>query len=98
LSVPPQNRREDEDDAGHASISSNLLCVKASQVRVSQFGLKTGGGVAQMVHVAPLRRSRGDQVEDRRVEAMGCIRPCYPNFVVFIVLGHRDILLFCLGL
>jgi hypothetical protein len=30
---------------GHASRSSGLLRVKASLARVSQFGLKTGGGV-----------------------------------------------------
>jgi hypothetical protein len=29
---------------GHASRSSGLLCVKASLARVSQSGLKTGGG------------------------------------------------------
>jgi hypothetical protein len=29
---------------GHASRSSGLLRLKASQTRVSQYGLKTGGG------------------------------------------------------
>jgi hypothetical protein len=45
LSVAPQNRRDDEDSVGHASKSNGLLHVKASQVRVSQSDLKTGGGV-----------------------------------------------------
>jgi hypothetical protein len=40
LSVAPQNRRR-EVGAGHASRSSGLLRVEA---RVSQSGLKTGGG------------------------------------------------------
>jgi hypothetical protein len=43
LSVAPQNRRR-EVSAGHASRSSNLLGVEASLARVSQSGLKTGGG------------------------------------------------------
>jgi hypothetical protein len=44
LSVAAQNRRR-EVSAGHASRSSGLLRVEASLVRVSQSGLKTGGGV-----------------------------------------------------
>jgi hypothetical protein len=43
LSFAPQNRRRDVG-AGHASRSSSLLDVEASLARVSQFGLKTGGG------------------------------------------------------
>jgi hypothetical protein len=43
LSVVPQNRRRDVS-AGHASRSSGLLGVEASLARVSQSGLKTGGG------------------------------------------------------
>jgi hypothetical protein len=45
LSVAPQNRREDEDGAGHISRSSGLLHVEASRAMVSQSGLKTSGGV-----------------------------------------------------
>jgi hypothetical protein len=37
LSVAPQNRWEDEDGAGHASRSSDLLHVDASQARAFQF-------------------------------------------------------------
>jgi hypothetical protein len=44
LSVAPQNRREDEDGAGHTSRSSCLLRVKVSRVRVFQSSLKTGRG------------------------------------------------------
>jgi hypothetical protein len=43
LSVASQNRQR-EVGAGHASRSSNLLDVEASLARVSQSGLKTGGG------------------------------------------------------
>jgi hypothetical protein len=43
LSVAPQNRRR-EVGVGHASRSSSLFGVEASLARVSQSGLKTGGG------------------------------------------------------
>jgi hypothetical protein len=43
LSVARQNQQR-EVGAGHASRSNGLLCVEASQARVSQSGLKTGGG------------------------------------------------------
>jgi hypothetical protein len=43
LSVAPQNRQM-EVSVGHTSRSSGLLCVEASLARVSQPGLKTGGG------------------------------------------------------
>jgi hypothetical protein len=48
-----------------------------------------------MVHVASLRRSHGVEAEDGWVDATGYIRPCYPNFAVFIALGPRVILVFC---
>jgi hypothetical protein len=43
LSVAPENQRR-EVGVRHASRSSSLLGVKASLARVSQSGLKTGGG------------------------------------------------------
>jgi hypothetical protein len=43
LLVAPQNQRR-EVGAGHALRSSSLLVVEASLARVSQCGLKTGGG------------------------------------------------------
>jgi hypothetical protein len=43
FSVAPQNRRR-EVGVGHASRSSGLLDMEASLARVSQSGLKTGGG------------------------------------------------------
>jgi hypothetical protein len=49
---------------GHASRSSGLLHLESGRARVSSSGLKTGGGAVWMVHVAPLQRSRGDEVED----------------------------------
>jgi hypothetical protein len=43
LSIVPQNQRR-EVGTGHATRSSGLLRVDASLARVSQSGLKTGGG------------------------------------------------------
>jgi hypothetical protein len=43
LWVTPQNRQR-EDGVGHASRYDGLLRLKASRARVSQSGLKTGGG------------------------------------------------------
>jgi hypothetical protein len=90
LSVAPQNRREDEDGAGHASRSSSLLRLEASQARVSQSSLRTGGGAVWIVHVASSRRSCGDDAKDGRVDATGCMRLFYPNFAVFFVLCQKD--------
>jgi hypothetical protein len=44
LSVAPQNQWEDGIGVGHASRSSDLLHMEASRARVSQSGLKIGGG------------------------------------------------------
>jgi hypothetical protein len=89
LSVAPQNRWEDKDGAGHTSRSSGLLRLEASRARVSYSSLMTGGGTAQMVHVASSWRSLEDEAEDGRVDAMGCMRLFYPNVVIFVVLGHK---------
>jgi hypothetical protein len=89
LSVVPQNQQEDEDNAGHASRSSGFLRVEASRARLSQSSLKTGGGAAWMVHVTSSQRSCGDEAEDGRVDPMGCIGLFFPNFTIFIILGHK---------
>jgi hypothetical protein len=31
------------------------------------------------------------QVKDGLVDAAGCVRPCYPTFIIFNVLGYRSI-------
>jgi hypothetical protein len=74
----------------HVSRSSVLLRLEASWARVSQSSLKTGGGVTWMVHAESWRRSRGDEAKDGRVDVMGCIGLFYPNFAIFVVLGHND--------
>jgi hypothetical protein len=89
LSVAPQNRWEDEDGVRHTSRSSGLLCQEASRVRVSQFASKLAEERRWVVHVASSWRSYGDEDDDRRVDAMGCIKLLYPNFVLFFVLGHK---------
>jgi hypothetical protein len=87
----PQNRWEDEYDAGHTSRSSSFLRVEVNQVRVFQFDLKTSGGVARMVHVTTSRKLRRDQVKDGQVDAIDCIGRCYPCFTVFYVLDPMSI-------
>jgi hypothetical protein len=42
-----------------------------------------------VLHVASSQRSRGDEAEDQWVYATGCIGLFYPNFVIFVVLGHH---------
>jgi hypothetical protein len=79
---------------GHTSKSSGLLCLEASRARVFQFDLKIDGGAARMVHVASSWRSRADETENRQVDAMGYVGPCYPYFEIFIVLGPRGIVVF----
>jgi hypothetical protein len=71
--------------------SSGLLHVEASLARISQCGLKTGGGATTGGARGTSRRLRRRQVEDGRVDAMGCVRPCYPTFAVFNVLCPRGI-------
>jgi hypothetical protein len=59
------------------SRSSGLIHMEASLARVFQSGLKTGGGMMRVVHVAPSRRLRWRQVEDGRVDATDCVGSCY---------------------
>jgi hypothetical protein len=44
--------------------------------------------------VASSQRSRDDQVENGQVDAMACVRPCYPYFAIFNVLNPRGKLVF----
>jgi hypothetical protein len=89
LLIAPQIQREDEDGVRHVSRSSGLLRLEMSQARVSQSSLKTGGCTAWMVHMVSSRRLHGDEAQDGWVDATGCIGPFYPNFVIFVVLGHK---------
>jgi hypothetical protein len=47
-----------------------------------------------MVHLASSQMSYRDEAEDGRVDATGCIGPFYPYFIIFTILGSRDILIF----
>jgi hypothetical protein len=51
-----------------------------------------------MVHVASLQRLRRVEAEDGCVDTIGCVKPFYPNFDIFIVLVPKHILVFCLRL
>jgi hypothetical protein len=78
---------------GHASRSSGFLRVEASRTRVFQFVLKLAEARRWVVHVAPSHRLC-EEVEDGWVDAMDCVGPYYPYFIVFIVLDLRDVLFF----
>jgi hypothetical protein len=47
-----------------------------------------------MVHMALSCRSHEDKVDDGWVDVTGCIGPFYPYFIIFVVLGTMDILVF----
>jgi hypothetical protein len=98
LSVVPQNQREDEDGVGHSSKSSGLLPLEACWARVPQSSLKSGGGMAWIVHVASSQRSHGSKVKDGRFDGIGCgiveVRPNYPSLDVIFLLAHRGNLVF----
>jgi hypothetical protein len=90
LSVATQNQREDEYGMGHVSRCNGLLRLEATQARVSQSSIKTGRDVTRMVHVASSWMLCGDKAEDERVNVTGCIGFFYLNFIVFVVLAHKD--------
>jgi hypothetical protein len=47
-----------------------------------------------MVHVVSSWRLHQIEAEDEWVDATDCIGPLYPNFAVFLVLGHKGVLVF----
>jgi hypothetical protein len=65
--------------------------VEASLPRVSQSGLKTGGGATTGGARGTITKLCRRQVEDGRVDAMGYVGPFYPTFAVFNVLCPRGI-------
>jgi hypothetical protein len=48
----------------------------------------------RVVLVAPSQMLRQDQVEDGRVDIIGCVGPCYPYFTIFYILCTRGIVVF----
>jgi hypothetical protein len=73
-----------------------VACFASKQVALgfSSLALRLAEARRRVMHVAPSRRLHRDQVEDRLVDATGCVGPCYPYFIVFYVLGYRDIVVF----
>jgi hypothetical protein len=47
-----------------------------------------------VVHVTSSQKSREDKIKTERVNAIDCIELFYPNFIIFIVLVNRDVLVF----
>jgi hypothetical protein len=76
---------------GHMSRSSSFLRMETSLARVSQPGLKTGRGTTTGDARGTIAEVASEASEDGRVNETGCVRPCYPTFPVFNVLGLRGI-------
>jgi hypothetical protein len=68
---------------GYELRSSGLLCLEASQARVSQSDIKTSGGTAQMVHMTSSQMLRRVEAEDGRVDVTRCIGPCTLSFSLY---------------
>jgi hypothetical protein len=83
---------------GHASRSRGLLRLEASRSRVSQFASKLAEERWVVVPMTSSWRLHEDEVKDGRIDATGCIGLVYPNFVIFLVLVPRGILVCWLGL
>jgi hypothetical protein len=83
---------------GHASRSSGLLHLEASRSRVFQFSSKLVEERWVVVPMTSSWRLHEDEVEDGRIDAMGYIGLVYPNFVNFLILVPRGILVCWLGL
>jgi hypothetical protein len=75
---------------GHASRSSDLLYVEARLARVFSLASRLAEVRQRVVHVAPSQMLCQSQVEDGRVDTIGCVRSCYPCFIIFILLCHRS--------
>jgi hypothetical protein len=68
-----------------------LLHVEASLTRVFQSDLKTAGGATTGGTRDTIAEVTLEASGRRRVDAMGCVEPCYPTFTLFNVLGPRGI-------
>jgi hypothetical protein len=64
---------------------------KHVELGFSSLALRLAEAQRWVVYMAPSRRLRWSQVEDGRVDVMGCIGPFYPTFIVFNVLGPMGI-------
>jgi hypothetical protein len=68
---------------------------KSSRLRFIDCAIKLMGGSDGVGHTSRssgLLHMEASQVEDGRVDVMGCVGPCYPCFAVFTLLGPRGII------
>ena len=79
----------------HASTSGGLLRSEVSRARVSQFGLKTGGGAAADGARGIIVKVSCGEEKDGRFDSVGCgagkIGPNYPLIAVIFISSHRGI-------
>jgi hypothetical protein len=85
LLVTPQNRGE--DDSARGTRRDLAACFAWNQVTLGFLSVTSRLAVAQwrVVHVTSSRRMYWVEAEDRRVDATGCIRLFYPNFIIFYI-------------
>jgi hypothetical protein len=90
LSVAPQNRRRATVWDTRRDLAP---CFAWQKVRLGFPSLTSRLAEAQrrVVHVAPSRRLCRVEAEDGRIDAMGCVGPCYHCFAVFFLLDPMGI-------
>jgi hypothetical protein len=64
---------------GHASRSGGLLRLEASHARVSQSGLKSGGGATSGGACGTIVEVVSGSSWRRTGQCNGCVRPCNPT-------------------
>jgi hypothetical protein len=67
-----------------------VACFTWKRVRLGfpSFASKLVEELRRVVYMALSRRSRRDEAEDGSVNATDCIGLFYPNFAIFVELGH----------
>jgi hypothetical protein len=98
LSVAPQNRRRMKTARGTCRDLAGYFTWKQVGLGFSNLASRLTETRLRVVHVAPSWRLSRVQAEDGQVDAMGCVRSCYPCFAVFYILGPRSIVVFYLDL
>jgi hypothetical protein len=91
LSVAPQNRWEDVTAWDTRWDLAAYFMWKQVWLGFPNLASTLAEARRRVMHVAPSQRLRRSQVEDRCVDVTGCVGPCYPYFIAFILLDTRGI-------
>jgi hypothetical protein len=85
LSVAPQNLLEDATTWDTRRDLAACFSWKQVGLGFSSLESRLVEVRRRVVHVTPSLRLRQTQVDDGRIDAMGCVGPCYLCFAVFIL-------------